>query len=174
MWPTIAMEGTDAFDAISRAFNYLFARPWKTIWCCFMASVYGVVVITFVAWFTCMLLRITDATVARGMGQDWVWVQQFLREGVADRMAGFPLLIAMVLVCVVHVLAWGLVFGFVASYKISSMTIIYSVLRRSVDGTDMSEVFLPEPEGAAPIAPEMPAAEAEAHAESSEGPDSSE
>ena len=45
---------------------------------------------------------------------------------------------------VVRITVVGLVLGFWASYKISAMTIIYSVLRRDVDGTDMSEVFLPE------------------------------
>ena len=146
MWPTIAMEGTDAFDAISRAFSYLFSHPWKTLWCWFMASVYGIVVIGFAAWFTGALLRLTDAAVARGMGENWIWIEQFLRDGIADRAAGFPLLIAMVLITVVHVLAWGLVFGFIASYKISVMTIIYAILRRTADGADMSEVFLPEVE----------------------------
>jgi hypothetical protein len=59
----------------------------------------------------------------------------------------------------VRVTVVGLVLGFWASYKISAMTIIYSVLRRDVDGTDMSEVFLPEPEEspAEPPAAEPPA-----------------
>jgi hypothetical protein len=172
MWPTIAMEGTDAFDAISRAFSYLFSHPWKTLWCWFMASVYGIVVVGFVAWFTGALLRLTDAVVARGMGADWVWIEQFLRDGIADRAAGFPLLIAMVLITVVHVLAWGLVFGFIASYKISAMTIIYAVLRRAADGADMSEVYLPEAESPLPVEPSFPSQSDES--DSDEGPNPSE
>lgn len=144
MWPTIAMEGTDAFDAISRAFSYLFSKPWKVFWCWFVALVYGIAVTVFVAWFTGMLLCIADAAVARGLGANWAPIAQFLRDGIADRDAGFPILIAMVLITVVHVLAWGLVLGFIASYKISAMTIIYAILRRSVDGAEMSEVFLPQ------------------------------
>ncbi len=134
---------------------------------------YGVVVALFVAWFTRILLRITDASVGWGMGEEWVWIQQFMREGVADRAAGFPLLMAMVLISVVHVLAWGIVFGFIASYVISAMTIVYAVMRRSVDGTEMSEVFLPELEESALIAP-PPSAEAAAEASPSEEPKPSE
>ena len=29
MYPTIAVEGSDSFDAISRSFSYVFARPWR-------------------------------------------------------------------------------------------------------------------------------------------------
>src|SRR5207244_3596506 len=30
MYPAIAVEGSDTFDAFSRAYNYLYARPWRT------------------------------------------------------------------------------------------------------------------------------------------------
>ena len=152
MWPTIAMEGTDAFDAISRAFNYLFVRPWKTLWCWFMAAVYGAAVTAFVAAFTFLMLRIAVGSVALGMGKDFIWIGQFLRDGYPAGGASVPTLIAMILIEVIVIMAWGLVMGFVASYKITAATIIYSILRRDVDGTDMSEVYMPEPEEPAPAA----------------------
>ena len=30
MYPTVAVEGSDSFDAISRSFSYVFARPWRS------------------------------------------------------------------------------------------------------------------------------------------------
>jgi len=157
MWPTIAMEGTDAFDAISRAFNYLYARPWKTIWCWLCAAVYGVAVIGFVALFTCLLLRFAVGSLRLGMGPDFTSIHPFLRAGAPEPGTPLSSVIAMILIRIVIVTAGGLVLGFVASYKITAATIIYSVLRRDVDGTDMSEVFLPEPEETPTEPPAEPA-----------------
>jgi hypothetical protein len=159
MWPTIAMEGTDSFDAISRAFNYLYARPWKTIWCVLVAIVYGLAVLLFVVAFAGLLLYIAEHSVARGMGYRFARIGEFLQSGAPPEQSSFPELWAAVWMRVVHITVVGLVLGFWASYKISAMTIIYSVLRRDVDGTEMSEVFLPEPEEAPAEPPpgELPA-----------------
>ena len=45
-WPlmiaTIGVEGTDAFDGLSRSYNYLFSRPWYVIWMtCFILVIGG-------------------------------------------------------------------------------------------------------------------------------------
>ena len=31
MYPTIAVEGSDSFDAITRSFSYVYARPWRML-----------------------------------------------------------------------------------------------------------------------------------------------
>ena len=41
MYPTIAAEGTDSFDAISRSFSYLFARPWRLLFYALVGLAYG-------------------------------------------------------------------------------------------------------------------------------------
>ena len=145
MWPTIAMEGTDAFDAISRGFNYLFARPWKVLWCSVVAIVYGTICVAFVAGFTWVFLRLSTGAVAWGMGSRFDGVGGLLRTWDLSGMS-VPDAIGGVLIIILFILAAGLVGGFVVSFKISAMTVIYNVLRHDVDGTDMSEVFLPEPE----------------------------
>ncbi len=159
MWPTIAMEGTDAFDAISRAFNYLYARPWKTLWCVFVAGVYGLAVLIFVIAFAGLMMNIAEQTVALGMGHRFVRIGEFLQTNIPAQGSSVPELWATMWMKVVRFTVFGLVLGFWVSYKISAMTIIYSVLRRDVDGTDMNEVFLPEPEEtpAEPPAAEPPA-----------------
>lgn len=169
MWPTIAMEGTDAFDAISRSFNYLFARPWKVLWCWLVAGVHGMVTTAFVVLFVVALLAIALTSVGAGMGSDFQGgimeslisptVPNGMPRGIAAAVSAFcgfglvpaegqpwPMLTAMLLVRVLVILAWGLVLGFLVSYKMSAFAVIYSVLRRDVDGTDMSEVYVPESE----------------------------
>jgi len=153
MWPTIAMEGTDAFDAVSRSFAYLFARPWKTFWCWLTTVAYGAVCIAFVGGFTWTLLKITQWSVALGLRGEGGPVLRSFSHWTIGSEAGWPDVIAMVLVQVVFIMAWGLMLGFLVSFKLSAMTIIYAVLRRDVDGTDMSEVYLPEPEDPAPAEP---------------------
>ena len=143
MWPTIAMEGTDAFDAISRSFNYLFARPWKTFWCWLVMSAYGCVVIAFVAVFAALLLKIATASVTVGLGENASEITRYLWTAGLSGEVGISSMVAIFLIRTFTIMVCGLVLGFVASFKISAMTIIYAVLRRDVDGTDMSEVFLP-------------------------------
>src|SRR6185503_11482657 len=41
MYPTIAVEGSDSFDAISRSFSYVYARPWRMVFYTVVAVVYG-------------------------------------------------------------------------------------------------------------------------------------
>ena len=156
MWPTIAMEGTDTFDAVSRSFAYLYSRPWKTLWCWLVSAVYGAVCIFFVGTFTCWLLLLTRASVDFGVGggADSIVKSMRLLTDTLGPDASVGAKIGVTLVRFVFVIAWGLALGFVVSYKCTAMTIVYAVIRRDVDGTDMGEVFLPEPEET-----EAPAAE---------------
>jgi hypothetical protein len=32
MWATVSVEGTDAFDALSRSYAYTYHRPWRLLW----------------------------------------------------------------------------------------------------------------------------------------------
>jgi len=159
MWPAIAMEGTDAFDAISRSFNYLFARPWKTLWCWLVALAYGSVTTAFAGWFVISVARVAYAGVAAGMGSDFDPIAEFLRSGVPPDGTQWPLLIAMVLVRVLIILAGGLFLGYIVSFKLTAFTIIYAIIRRDVDGTDMSEAYLPEQAEAPTETPEPPVAQ---------------
>ena len=48
MYPTIAVEGSDSFDAISRTFSYVYARPWRMLFYTLVAIVYGALCYLFV------------------------------------------------------------------------------------------------------------------------------
>jgi len=161
MWPTIAMEGTDTFDAVSRSFAYLYSRPWKTAWCVLVAWVYGAVCMAFAVGFTYALLWIAQASVSFGLGGSQLSFlgSTELWSRSLEPGAGFPEKFAAILVRVVYFLTCGLLLGFWASFKISAMTAIYAVIRRDVDGVDMSEVFQPEAEEVEVEAATEPASE---------------
>jgi hypothetical protein len=169
MWPTIAMEGTDAFDAISRSFNYFFARPVKTLWCWLVAGVYGLVAVGVAAALVYVTLALALGSVGYGMGPYFSEIGMCLSTSAASGScaptgssccgigggASVGMVGGMLLLRIVNIMAWVLVLGFVVSFKISAWTAIYAVLRRDVDGTAMAEVYEPEPE---PETPPIPAA----------------
>jgi hypothetical protein len=53
-WPlmvsTVSTEGTDSWEAVSRAYSYVFGRPWQFIWYSVLALVYGAIVVFFVGF----------------------------------------------------------------------------------------------------------------------------
>jgi hypothetical protein len=54
MYTTLSVEGSDTFDALSRAYNYVMQAPWQYLWYCFIATIYGAAV-TFVVVFVASL-----------------------------------------------------------------------------------------------------------------------
>ncbi len=59
MFPTLSAEGSDTFDALSRAYNYVFQNPWQYAWQCVVALVYGVVVTFFVVFMGSLTVYLT-------------------------------------------------------------------------------------------------------------------
>ena len=51
LYPTIAVEGSDTFDAMSRAFAYVYARPWRLGFYTLVSLFYGVLTFLFVEFF---------------------------------------------------------------------------------------------------------------------------
>lgn len=166
-WPTVAVEGSDGFDAISRSFSYFFGRPLKTIIYGLIALVWGGicwVIFQFVLW---MALRITHACVSFGVGgfcTHWWGIREEAGEGMTkldvlwrapitdlysmgDRahMGGWEIFAAMVIGIWV-LIAIGLLWSFLASFYFSSSTIVYYLLRRDVDATDYDDVYIDEEE----------------------------
>ncbi|HUB25819.1 MAG TPA: hypothetical protein VL992_10360, partial [Tepidisphaeraceae bacterium] len=48
MYPTVAVEGSDSFDAISRSFSYVYACPWRMLFYTAVAVGYGAATYLFV------------------------------------------------------------------------------------------------------------------------------
>lgn len=172
MAPTIAVEGTDAFDAVSRAFSYVFGRPWRFIWYYLVGLAYTTVCVAFVAAFAWLLLKVVYLAGAAGMGDRFEQVISLVQEGKVAETANIPETICAWLVLIMVVVVWGVVAGFKVSMLFSLNTIAYCLLRRDVDGTDMSEVYIEEEEEEIPPSGEQPSeeeSEGEKAAEEAEG-----
>lgn len=161
MYPTIAVEGSDAFDAISRSYNYVYARPWRAIVYGAVAAVYGVITYLFVRLFAFVALQSTHMFVKWGVwsdGQsiapgadkvDVIWAEptfwSFMGPFNWAAMTAGRHYIGALLVNFWVFLVAVVVVAYLISYAASASTVIYYLLRRKVDATDLDDVYVEEP-----------------------------
>jgi hypothetical protein len=141
---------TDGFDGLSRAYNYVFERPLYLLWQTVVTMCYGTIVIFFVWLMSQMLMHLAVWGVSWGMGY----------EATAGFIAGSPELVTgPAFTNLAPSDAWGaqiargwmcllavFVVGFIHTFFWSSATIVYFVLRHSVDANDFDEVYVEEAE----------------------------
>lgn len=162
MFPTISAEGSDAFDAMSRAYSYVLSRPKQFAFYCFINSVYGIVCLTFVAFAAWLVVRLSFCTVSMGMGQKFSAIQSFLLQRCSIACFGFctsptggvntttvlpdqwslKFFGCMLILYVVFIKL--VVWTFATTYLLSAKTIIYFLLRKEIDSTDVSDVYIEE------------------------------
>lgn len=173
MYPTIAVEGSDSFDAMSRSFSYVFARPWKAILYGLVAVIYGAICYMFVRFFVFLALASTHAFVKMGVfvggdrlggdtnRLDVMWsaptVNSLHGTWNWSAMTGCETVGAWFMWVYVGVLA-AMASAFLIAYASSSATVIYYLLRREVDATDLDDVYVEEVEEI--VAPAKAAVEA--------------
>lgn len=155
MYPTIAVEGSDSFDAISRSFSYLYARPWRLAFYTLVALIYGAITYMFLKLFITLMLTLVHSFVGFGVFRnadngrplwDMLWPGpgewgrlsydiQTLTLGGGETAGAY--LIALWVYLVIAILG-----AFAISFYFSSNTIIYYLMRNEVDATDMDDVFV--------------------------------
>lgn len=181
MYPTIAVEGSDSFDAISRSFSYVFSRPWRAGLYGLVAVVYGAITYMFVRFFVYLSLVTTHTFLKWGIWSggsslhadadllDVVWARPTFNNLFGtfnwDAMGGWEKTWAFAINFWVYVVA-AMVAAYLISYAASSLTVIYYLLRRKVDATDLDDVYVEEfEEPATPAVAAAPPVETEASKE---------
>ena len=153
MFPAVAYNGSDCFDAISRSFSYVYAKPWRMGFYTAGAALYGAVCYIFVRFFAFLLLWVTHRLLHLG-----VWVEngkglnklaaiwpepEFMNllgsSGLAT--ANWTQSIAAFLVYLALLVIIGLLVSFIISFYFSANTIIYATLRNIVDNTALDDVY---------------------------------
>jgi hypothetical protein len=166
MFPTIAVEGSDSFDAISRSFSYVFARPWRMLFYTLVAIIYGALTYLFVRLFIVLVLSSTRYFVSWFLGgQPGRWFPEIWPESTMAKLpydinfAGLKFTedVSAFLICIWVFLLIGLLGAFVISFYFSANTIIYFLMRREVDATELEDVYVEDAEDdivepAAPVA----------------------
>ncbi|NLX13961.1 MAG: hypothetical protein GXY44_09965 [Phycisphaerales bacterium] len=164
-WPTIAVEGSDAFDAISRSYSYVYSKPWRAGFYAMVATIYGAICFLFARFFVLVMLKATRFFVGIGMGAasdrpgtgltdasklDAMWPSPTF-ENLMPTVTAFGLkgweAAGAVFINVWMILTVGLLFAFLVSFYYSGSTVIYFLLRSKVDATDLEDVFEEEKDG---------------------------
>jgi hypothetical protein len=173
MYPSIAVEGSDAFDSISRSFSYFFAKPWRLAFYTTVALVYGVATYLFMKFFVFVMLLLVRTF--------QLWLLMPAPEGGAERwgiLAGgegyrdafeafFPMpdfwslaaapnpsgvdgtglhgtgmKVGAYVFASWYFLLVSILSAYAMSFYFSASTIMYYLLRRDVDATELEDVFL--------------------------------
>jgi hypothetical protein len=154
MFPAVAYDGSDSFDSISRSFSYIYAKPWRMLFYTSIAAIYGSVCYTFVRAVAFLALSVTRAFLhlvlwtQNSSGQanklDAIWPKpdfiNLFGYSTAVPENGFEKIAAGLIYFFVLIII-GLVVSFIISFYFSANTIIYSLLRKKVDNTDLTDIY---------------------------------
>jgi hypothetical protein len=164
MYPTIAVEGSDSFDSMGRTFSYIFGRPWHAIFYGLVALIYGAITYVFVRFFLYLGLLATHTTLSWGVVRNSSLYNSDKVHPYADKLdlfwtpptfsqlfrglnwQAFNVWEAIIAVCIgiVIFLVASVAYAYLLSYYFSASTIIYCLLRRKVDATDLDEAYTEE------------------------------
>mgnify|MGYP001058493188 CR=1 FL=1 len=155
MFPAVAYDGSDCFDAISRSFSYVYARPWRMITYTVIAAVYGSICYMFVRIFAFLSLWITHWLLQLGVWVDngssevnkltAIWPKPVFVKllGSSEPIAtNWTESVGVFLVYLFVLVVVGLVVSFIISFYFSANTIIYSLMRNTVDNTALSDIYM--------------------------------
>jgi hypothetical protein len=138
MWATISAEGTDAFDALSRSYSYVYQRPLRYVCYLLVAGLLGLV-----GWV--LVAVVAQATIAlAAWGVSWGSGMEDLKPLMGGAELQGAAYAGSVLVQFWTNLVQVLAAAFLSSYFWTSTTTIYFLLRYDVDAMEMDEVFVPE------------------------------
>lgn len=158
LYPAIAVEGSDCFDANSRAYSYVTGRPWQIFLYSLIALVYGAVTYMFVGLVIFLAIWAARSCIGAGVSAaDAVFspaqeatarFDAMLKPPQVGRLTyeiDWPELSVPGRIAAVLTQAWvylfvGLLAAYAMSFVFSAQTMIYLLLRRSADGTDFDEI----------------------------------
>lgn len=160
MYPCLAVEGTDGFDAVSRCYNYVFFRPWHYAFYAVAMVVFAAVCYLVVAAVASATINTTDYFVGAGsvsvmdaLPVDPVTGEDPTRYDAAAAEAMHPLVpdeltanelegtlkpTSWVLTQWVR-FVWALVAAFMLSLYFCMQTWVYLLLRRAADATPLDD-----------------------------------
>jgi len=152
IFPAVAYEDSDFFDAVGRSFSSVYAKPWRLGFYTLLATIYGALCHLFVRLFAWVLLWVTRWFLQLGLGEGKLlklWPAQDA-AGIArtsTTLDTWSLYIGAFLVRLWTLGIAGLTVAFLISFYFTANTIIYALMRRHVDGTEIEELYEAREEG---------------------------
>ena len=153
MFPAVAYETCDGFDAISRSFSYVYAKPWRMAFYTAVATCYGAVCYLFARFFAFLLLTVTYeflqfglrvGSTVEGVGKlAAIWPRPSFTNLLGSSAAmslNWSESFSALLVHLTVLAIVGLVVAFVISFYFSANVVIYPLMRKLVDNVDLNEI----------------------------------
>ena len=143
----LAVEGTDAFDAVSRVFTFLIYRPARYLVLLVVALIYGALTYLLVGLILYLAMWFTRSATGAWSGEVGAMLElpglgrppskAELAEPINDTYHATAWLIA-----VWSKLLFGVSIAYAVSYFFTAQTWMYLLLRREVDGTDFADAYV--------------------------------
>jgi hypothetical protein len=83
MWATVSVEGTDAFDALSRGYAYTYQRPLRLLWYVVFAAILAAMSMFVVKLFAASAIALGDWSISWGLDDETM-------HGVVNLPEGLP------------------------------------------------------------------------------------
>jgi hypothetical protein len=149
MFPVIAYEDSDCFDAISRSFSYVYAKPWRMALYTTVAIIHGAICYLFVRFFLFLVMWITYGFLQLGFLKGDVKLAEMWSEPVFRHLMGvgspdpqtWSMSAGAFLVHLWGLVVVGLLASFIISFYFCANTIICALMRNQVDRTPLDEVY---------------------------------
>lgn len=160
MWCTVSVEGTDPFDALARAYAYVFQRPLHYLFYALLAVLFGALSCVVVFAFAEAMVELTFWAATWGAGNARVSEILVVMQGTPPAPGEEPGRLLWIGAGLLN-LSVGLVRAVATAFSFSLFwclaTAIYLLLRHDVDQTEFDEVYLEdaeEPYGLPPLRPD--------------------
>lgn len=168
-WPlmvaAVSTDSSDAFDALSRSYSYIFNHPWYAAFLTGLVLLYGSALLFFVTAMTEWTLNLTALSVECGLGTeraaqlfravpsspllpDW---HQFAPFDAQDQEGLGLSTSAQAAVGFWTLLVLSIPSAFVFSFFWTAVTVIYCLLRRREDATPLTELAPDSPAPPDPV-----------------------
>jgi hypothetical protein len=151
MLPVIAFEGSNGLDAVSRSLRYVFSQPLWTLFYIFLAGIYGgisyvvVRLFAFVVMFVTYRVILLGASVSPDSGEKlqriWAPPSFFYLHIPSAEIYGLSEAVGAWMIRITVSVVIGFIVAYVMSYVFCSGTVIYSLLRRKIDGRTLTHVY---------------------------------
>jgi hypothetical protein len=157
MYSAISAEATESFDALSRSYSYVLGRPFQYFFYAAVAILYGGLLTAAATSLAYVLVHLSQYAASWGGDESQLrllyayapqaggWREAFGPAAGGEGPTGTTRITAMLIGFWTHLVLVGLV-GFAYSYFWSASTIVYFLLRRDVDETELEEVYVDEEE----------------------------
>jgi hypothetical protein len=161
--PAVACDGADGFDAFSRSLAYVFSRPWRSAFYGIVSLIYSAFCFAAAKLMVGAGLWVTRSAVGLGTSPFGWWRREVngvsmsklealwpiggesgLYESPQWSQLGFFEYFSAGLIWLWVAFTVAMVWALLASLYYSSSTVVYFLLRREVDGTDMSDIISDE------------------------------